>query len=159
MKNRRKRKYFEREEGAPSPVSASITHRCQFSETDMLSIVWYGRYAAFFEEASAELGRKIGLSYEAMRDAGVIAPIAQLHIDYHSPLALSEICTVTASIIWTEASRLNIEYSIDKEDGILASSGYTVQMFINTETNEVCLLPPPLFIDCCDKWKNGLFHG
>lgn len=157
MRPRRKHTYFEREEGAPEPVSVEMKHRCQFSEVDALAIVWHGRYAGLFEEASAELGRKIGLSYETMKDAGVGAPLAQFHVDYHRPLMLSEVCTIKASVIWTEASRLNIEYTITKEDGTLACTGYTVQMFVDLMSREVCFLSPELLDSCRENWKKGMF--
>ncbi len=157
MRSRRKYTYFEREQDAPEPVSIEVKHRCQFSEVDALAIVWHGRYAGFFEEASAELGRKIGLSYESMKDAGIAAPVAQLHVDYHRPLTLSEVCTVKASVIWTEASRLNIEFAITKEDGTLACTGYTVQMFVDLMSREVCFLSPALLELCRENWKKGMF--
>ena len=123
-----------------------------------LAIVWHGRYVNFFEEASAELGRKCGLTYEIMQREGIAAPIAQLHIDYYHPLRLSEICTIQASLIWSEASRLNIEYLISGENGSCACCGYTVQMFVHS-TGEVCLLSPDILVKCRTNWQNGMFHG
>jgi acyl-CoA thioester hydrolase len=158
MNTRRKHKYFEREPGAPEPVSVEVKHRCQFSEVDALAIVWHGRYAGFFEKASEALGRKIGLSYHSMYAAGVSAPLAQLHIDYHRPLKLSEVCSIRASVIWTEASRLNIEYVILKEDCTVACTGYTVQMFVDSGSGEVCILSPDLLVECRNNWRRGDFN-
>ena len=158
MNTRRKHHYFERENNVPPPVVVSVNRRCQFSDVDALAIVWHGRYVNFFEEASAELGRKCGLTYETMQREGIAAPIAQLHIDYYHPLRLSEICTIQASLIWSEASRLNIEYLISGENGSCACCGYTVQMFVHS-TGEVCLLSPDILVKCRANWQNGMFHG
>ena len=158
MNTRRKHHYFEREENSPKPVTVSVNRRCQFSDVDALAIVWHGRYVNFFEEASAELGRKCGLTYEIMQREGIAAPIAQLHIDYYHPLRLSEICTIQASLIWSEASRLNIEYLISVENGSCACCGYTVQMFVTAETREVCILSPDILVKCRTNWQNGMFH-
>ena len=57
---RRKAPYFERSEGSPEPVLVTLRRRVQFSEVDALAIVWHGRYAGYFEEASSELGRRCG---------------------------------------------------------------------------------------------------
>ncbi len=158
MTRRKKNDYFNVPDDAPKLISASITRRCQFSEVDALAIVWHGRYVSFFEEAATELGHKCGLTYEAMREAGVTAPVAQLHIDYYRPLHLNERFTVQASVIWCEGAKLNTQFVITGEDGSCACTGYTVQMFVEAETEEVCILPPPLLAAFHDKWLAGAFN-
>jgi acyl-CoA thioester hydrolase len=158
MKQRRKKIYFEREENAPAPVSATVERRVLFSDVDALAISWHGRYAAFFEEAANELGRKCGLSYGAYFEAGIGAPIAQLHIDYHAPLKLDEFFYVTASFIWTEAARLNTEYMIKNEAGECVCTGYTVQLFVDLKTREAHWLMPDLIARMQERWRNGDFY-
>ena len=158
MTRRKKNDYFNVPDNAPEPVSASIARRCQFSEVDALAIVWQGRYVSFFEEAATELGHKCGLTYEAMQEAGVTVPVAQLHIDYYRPLRLNERFTVLASVIWCEGARLNTQFVITGEDGSCACTGYTVQMFVETETGHVCIFPPPLLTAFHDKWLAGAFY-
>ncbi len=157
MTRRNKNDYFNVPGDAPRPVSASVTRRCQFSEVDALAIAWHGRYASFFEEAATELGHKCGLTYEAMREAGVTAPVVQLHIDYYRPLRLNERFTVQASVIWSEGAKLNTQFLITGEDGACACTGYTVQMFVETATGEVCIFPPPLLTAFHDKWLAGIY--
>lgn len=158
MVRRKKNDYFDLSDNAPKLISASIVRRCQFSEVDALAIAWHGRYASFFEEAAAELGRRCNLTYEAMYESGIAAPIVQLHIDYHRPLHLNECFTVQASFIWCEASRLNTQFAITAEDGSCACTGYTVQMFVEAKTGKVCIFPPPLLAAFRDKWLAGEFY-
>jgi len=94
-----------------------------------MGIAWFGRFAIYFEEIAAELGRKCGLSYADFREAGLRAPIAEYHVDYVRPLVLDEEFTISASLIWNEGARLNTEYELTKADGTLAARGYTVQVF------------------------------
>lgn len=154
---RKKTDYFEVPPDAPTPVSTTIVRRCQFSEVDALAIAWHGRYVAFFEEAANELGEKCGLTYEAMYEADLAAPVAQLHIDYHRPLRLNERFTVRASFIWCEAAKLITQFEITGEDGACACTGYTVQMFVGAITGEVCLFPPPLLENFRARWLAGAF--
>ena len=158
MTRRKKNDYFNVPDNAPELISASITRRCQFSEVDALAIVWHGRYVSFFEEAATELGHKCGLTYEAMREAGVTAPVAQLHIDYYRPLHLNERFTVQASVVWCEGAKLNTQFTITGGDGSCACTGYKVQMFVETETGEVCIFSPPLLAAFHDKWLAGAFN-
>ena len=82
---RKKGGYFEEKEGAPAPVRVFLKKRVNFNEADAMGIVWHGNYMKYFEEASAELGRKCGLSYSDYYAARIQAPIVQIHADYHQP--------------------------------------------------------------------------
>jgi acyl-CoA thioester hydrolase len=155
MTRRKKRGHFEREEGAPSPLSYTVQRRVAFNEVDVMGIAWHGRYAVYFEEASSELRRRCGLSYKEFFEAALRAPIVEFHIDYHRPVRLDEELSVTASLIWTEAARLNIEYELTREDGTRAVTGYTVQLFIDSETGEPCIASPDLLERCRQRWQAG----
>lgn len=150
--------YFERTAGAPAPVVHEVRRRVRFSEVDAMAIVWHGRYATFFEEASAELGRTVGLSYRDFFDAGVRAPIVEFHIDHFLPLLLDEEFTVRASLVWHEGSRINTEYQVVKRDGAVAAAGYTVQLLVDAKTGEPCYVSPALLVRCRDRWKAGAFR-
>jgi len=152
---RKKNGYFERVEGMPEPVSVSVKRRVHFSEADVLGIAWHGRYPVFFEDAAAELGRRCGLSYMNFYAANLRAPIVQLHIDFFQPLQLDEEFTVTAALIWNEGARLNTEYSIFKNDGSTAATGYTVQMFTDGLSGEVLITSPELLEKCRKMWRSG----
>jgi len=156
---RRKKKYFKREPGCPEPLVYSRTHRARFGEVDAMAVVWHGHYAAFFEEASTELRRMSGLGYDDFFNAGIYAPIVQLHVDYFQSLELDELFTVKATMLWTEAARINIEYEITRADGSLAATGYTVQLFSSAQTGEPCFALPPLLEKQQERWKAGEFGG
>lgn len=157
MPRRRNLEFFARVPGAPAPVAYALPRRAGFSEVDVMGIVWHGRYAQFFDEASSELRRRIGLSYQDFFDAALEAPIVRLQIEYLHPLFLDEEFTVNASLIWNEGSRLNTEYRVVRSDGILAAVGCTVQLFTQRGTGEACLLAPPLLQRVWQRWRAGEF--
>ncbi|HAR45740.1 MAG: hypothetical protein A2X56_08460 [Nitrospirae bacterium GWC2_57_13] len=158
MRNRKAKVYFERVPGAPDPAVCEVKRRCRFSEVDAMAIVWHGRYATFFEEASAELGRKVGLSYRDFFESGLRAPIVEFHIDYLQPLYLDEEFIVRALLIWHEGARINTEYHIVKQDGTRAAGGYTVQLLVDAATGDPCYVTPDLLATCRDRWKAGAFR-
>ena len=158
MKMRRKKTYFERLPGSPEPLVAEIKHRVRFNEADPMAILWHGRYPLLFEEASEELGRRCGLTYEAFYASGLRVPVVEFHIDYYQPLFLNEEFTIRASFIWYEGARLNIEYHLIKQDGSLATSGYTVQLFTDHQSGEPYIISPELLDRCRKRWKAGEFH-
>jgi len=123
-----------------------------------MAIVWHGRYPLYFEEASEELGRRCGLSYPEYFEAGLRAPIVELHIDYFKPLFLDEEFIIRASLIWNEGARLNTEFHLFKQDGSLATSGYMVQLFISHQSGEPYMVSPELLERCRKRWRAGEFH-
>jgi acyl-CoA thioester hydrolase len=124
---------------------------------DAMGIVWYGRYAIFFEEAQAELARRCGLGYQDFYNANLRAPIVQFHVDYYQPLYLDEEFSVKASLAWSEGAKLCMEYEIIKNDASIATRGYTVQMFVDSVTKEPYAVSPELLEKLRKRWKDGEF--
>lgn len=155
MLRRKQGAYFKREPGAPKPLSVEVRHRVRFSEVDAMAIAWHGRYLEYFEMASEELGRRIGLSYEDYFSADLRAPLVQVHVDFHRPVTLGENVSVRASMVWTDAARLNTEYTIETEKGEIAATGYTVQMLTRGATASPCFVAPPLLARCRERWRKG----
>lgn len=157
MTRRKRSGYFApRQKDSPRPLTASITRRVAFGEVDAMAVAWHGHYAAFFEAVSTELRRKCGLTYSTFRDAGICAPVVQLHVDYHSSVLLDEQITIQAAMIWTDAARLDTEYTVLKEDGRIAATGYTVQMFADATSGEPCITWPPLLLQCRRRWQESV---
>ena len=153
----RKKEYFKRIPGAPQALSLSINRRASFSEVDVMGIVWYGRYPLYFEEAYRELGSRCGLSYQDFFEAKLRAPVVEFHTDYFKPIYLDEEFTVKASLIWSEGAKLNTEYEIIKEDKSIATRAFTVQLFIDSVTNEPYLISPEMLENLRRRWLNGEF--
>ena len=150
-------KYFTIEQGSPDPVTFSIKRRVSFSEVDVMGIAWYGRYAIYFEEAQRELNRCCGLTYQDYFSAGLRAPIVAFHIDYQQPLYLDEEFTIKASLVWSEGAKINIEYEIIKEDGNIATRGYTIQVLLDEKTKQTCIITPELIERFRKRWLNNEF--
>ena len=158
-KKRKRYEFFERCADAPAPITATVTHQLQFHEMDPANIAWHGQYPAFFEKAQAALGRICNLNYPALRKAGLIAPIRQFHAEYFQTLDFDEIFTITATLIWSEGARVNMEYLIRKADGSIAGAGYTVQLFMDPVTGEALLADPEFWSDFKRRWRAGEFAG
>ena len=149
--------YFNKIQGAPSPISFEIKRRVSFNEVDIMGIVWYGQYAIYFEQAQTELGRRCGLTFADYYTSNVRAPIVKFHIDYYQPLYLDEEFTVRASYIWSEGAKLHIEYAVIKKDTRVSTRGYTVQMFIDSKNNQPYIVSPRILEQLRKDWKKGKF--
>jgi len=146
--------YFRPKKGAPEPLRCSVDRVVRFEEVDALSIVWHGRYPSYFEDGRVLLGEKYGLSYMDFYRHGVIAPIKQMHIDYRLPLHFGAPFTIEAILHWTDATRLNHEFTLRNSNGEVTTTGYTVQLLMDQEQN-VLLLPPPFYEEFRQRWRSG----
>ncbi len=119
-----------------------------------MGILWHGRYALYFEQANEELGRRCGMTYSDFMRDNLRAPVVQFHVDYFASPFLAEEVGLIGRMIWNEGARMNTEYEVRKEDGSLAASGYTVQMFV-TAGGEPLLASPPMLVRCRERWRKG----
>ncbi|MBU1230980.1 MAG: acyl-CoA thioesterase [Proteobacteria bacterium] len=146
--------YFPPACGAASPLTATVTRPVRFEEVDALGIVWHGRYASYFEDARVALGDKYGVGYLDIYHRSISAPIKQMRVDYMLPLTFGETVTVEATLHWTEAARLNYSYIIRNGRGEVATTGCTVQLFLDPQGQlQVC--QPEFIADFMTRWKRG----
>jgi acyl-CoA thioester hydrolase len=89
---------------------------------------------------------------------GVMAPIKQLRMDYMLPLRFGETMTVEASLHWTEASRLNYTFVIRNGRGETATTGCTVQLFLDGE-GRLLVCQPDFIADFMARWRRGELPG
>lgn len=144
--------YFPTLPDAAPPLAVRLQHRVRFSDVDPMAVLWHGRYTQLFEQANEELGLLCGLGYADFKRERLMAPIVQLHVDYFAPVTLGERVSIGGKMIWTESARLNIEYEIHKENGTLAASGYTVQMFVD-HSGAPLMACPAILEACLKRWR------
>lgn len=149
--------YFSTSNNQITPLRYTVTRKVRFEEVDALGIVWHGRYPSYFEDARAALGDRYGIGYLDFYTRGILAPIKKIHIDYHIPLHFTELFSIEAILHWNEAARLDHEFIITNSQGKVATTGYTVQMMMDSKGN-ILVVPPPFYRDFCEKWKGGTLH-
>jgi len=154
MSRRTKATYFPRDTESPSPLTAKTVRKVRFEEVDPLGIVWHGRYASYLEDGRVAFGDKYDLSYITMRREKFLAPIVQMHVDYHTPLRYDDEFSITARLVWSDAVRMNFEYIIENAQGLVTATGYTVQLLTDVDQN--ILLARPEFVEnLCNRWMKG----
>ncbi len=146
--------YFTSRGDDPAPLRAETQRRVRFEEVDSIGIVWHGRYASYFEDARDALGERYGIAYMDFYTNGILVPIRKLHADFHRPLRLREEVTVEAALHYSEAARINYSFVVRDSAGKVATTGYSVQMMLDTDLN-LCMLPPAFYAEFLRRWKQG----
>ncbi|MCL6627263.1 acyl-CoA thioesterase [Alicyclobacillus shizuokensis] len=76
-----------------------LTTRVEWGETDAAGIVYYPNYFRWFDKASHELLRSLGLPpRDLSQRQGILLPILSAHCDFRAPLRYDDALTVTSRI-------------------------------------------------------------
>lgn len=127
--------------------------RVRFSEIDSMHIVWHGEYLRYFEDGREAFGRRYaGLSYMDIYQSGFTAPIADLRIQFKSPLTLNDIALIETRYLPTEAAKICFEYLIRREsDQQIVAQGHSLQVFLDSQ-NRLQLWPPSFYLAWKKRW-------
>ncbi len=115
--------------------------RVRYAETDQMGYVYYGNYAAFYEEARTEMLRRTGISYKELEDMGVMLPVIELHTKYFQPALYDDLITIKTTIRERPGVRIKFEYEVFNEQGDLLNSGMTQLVFVDIKKNRPCKAP------------------
>lgn len=115
----------------------------KFSEIDSMCRVWHGTYVTYFEDGRESFGRHYpGIGYADMRQAGIYAPVYELHVKYYAPLGLNDVAEVHTRYVRKRGARLDFEYKVFRQsDHVLCAEGDTVQLFIDKSGELMLDLP------------------
>jgi acyl-CoA thioester hydrolase len=119
-------------------------------------VVWHGHFISYFEDARVAFGRRYGLSYEAMREAGLAAPIVSLECEFLRPARFGDELDVTARLHERESAKIEFSYVVTRvEDGATLAVGRTLQVFSDLE-GELVLTMPAIMKEFYRKWSGEM---
>jgi acyl-CoA thioester hydrolase len=155
MTRRSKQAFFKNDpEGLP-PLIVATERTVRFEEVDQLGVVWHGRYVSYLEDGREAFGERFGLKYSDMPNNGFLAPIVQMHIEYHYPLLYKETFTIITALHWSRAARLNFSYQLRNKQQNIVATGYTVQIFMDFDKQPL-IIQPAYMDEFYARWKSLL---
>lgn len=133
-------------------MCAHIDLQVPFQDVDAVHIVWHGNYFRYFEQARAELLRRIDYDYPQMRESGYAWPLVDASARFLRPARYAQWIRVEAGLVEWE-NRMRVEYRVrDAEDGTRLGRGTTVQCAVTLDTWELQLQSPPAFLERLKPW-------
>lgn len=125
-----------------------------FHDVDSMNVVWHGHYLKYFEVARCELLEAFDYNYNQMRESGYAYPVVESHIRYVHGIVFAQKIRVRATLAEWE-NRLKIDYTIfDNTTGKRLTKGHTVQVAVNMDSRELCLVSPPILLDKLTAWQD-----
>ena len=128
-------------------IEAEIEVEVPFHDLDPLGVVWHGYYVKYLELARCKLLDKIKYNYPQMHESGFSWPVIDLRLRYPQPARFQQRLNVKAILVEWE-NRMKIDYLItDAHTAQRISRGYTVQVAVDMQKQEMCYESPTCFLE------------
>lgn len=116
-------------EDAARPLMSRRTFRVQWGECDAARIVFYPNYFIWFDEATAALVEKAGLSQRMMAEAvGVGIPLVDARASFIIPASHGDELAIESFVERWGNKSFTVRHRIYK-DGALAAEGYETRIW------------------------------
>ncbi len=124
------------------PFSFAAATRVAFSDTDAQSIVYYGRYAPYFDVARVEYFRHLGIDPHDADDRHGELVMRHFAIDYHAPAVFDDLLEVYCRIEAIGTTSLTFEYAVTKSPtGQLLATARQVMVNVDLAQRKPCPVP------------------
>ncbi|HBS86167.1 MAG: thioesterase [Bacteroidetes bacterium GWF2_38_335] len=133
--------------------SHEIQLRIRYEHTDRMGYCYYGNYPSFYEAGRTEMMRDLGMSYRDLEDSGILMPVINMNIEYHSPAFYDDLITVRTILKKLPSSRIFFDYEIYNQQGKLINSATTTLVFLNAQTNKPQRVPEFFLNKIAEKFR------
>jgi acyl-CoA thioesterase FadM len=128
------------------PVSATITRRIEWMDTDAAGIYHWTTAMRLAEAAEAELHTQLGIAAATFG----CTPRVHVKFDFHRPLKFNDLVNVTIRVLKVGRSSVTQLFVLE-HDGEICAEGEIVACYIDHFSN--CSAPWP------DRVREALTHG
>ncbi len=130
--------------------------RVRFHEVDGLHVVWHGHYLVYFEDARVAFGKRYGIDYQDIFNAGLMTPVVEVSCHYLQPASYNDELEVVARMFDCESAKIVFGFEVIRSsDGTLLATGTSVQAFMNLD-RELLITQPQFMQAFYEKWRNEM---
>lgn len=103
------------------------TYRVYVEDTDLMGIVYHGKYLYFFERARTDLLRNNGISLTMMATYDTYFAVRDVHVRYHYSGRLDDILTIKTRVENSKGCTLLLKQMMSNQLGTLLAEA-TIQL-------------------------------
>lgn len=107
--------------------------RIFYHHTDCGGVVYYANYLKFLEEARTEFLEQKGILIRQLLEHNTQFIVYRQEIDYKSPAFYADTLQVDAQLVKISAAKLEFEYEIKNQDGLIICAARTVMACVGTD--------------------------
>lgn len=121
-----------------------VSVRVIYADVDRMNVVHHANYFRFFESARTEFIRRRGVSYAEVEATGVILPIVDVHVRFHSPARYDDLLDVKVSVTELKHASVTFAYEVRRagETTILATG--STMLACCTSAGRPTRMPPAI---------------
>lgn len=124
------------------PFTFAAACRVAFSDTDAQGIVYYGRYAPYFDVARVEYFRNLELEPHDRDDEDGEEVMRHFSIDFHAPATFDDLLEVFCRVAKIGTSSITFEYAVMRErDNVLLATATQVMVNVDLAARRPCPVP------------------
>jgi acyl-CoA thioester hydrolase len=124
-------------------ISAEVSIRVRYQETDQMGVVYHGNYFTWFEAARVELLDHLGCPYRDLEKRGYLLPVLHCEAKFSKPAHFDDRLVVRVTISESPMAKIKIHYQVFRDQEVLCS-GRTTHAFV--DTNGKLCRPPASFL-------------
>ena len=118
-----------------------------------MSVVYYGKYAEYFEIGRTELIRAIGVSYKEIEEKNVMLPVVEYQVRYFKPAKYDDVLRIKTTLNELPTVRFITECEIYNQEEQLLAVGKVVLVFVNSDTGRPIKCPNWILDRLRERWK------
>ncbi|HVN96841.1 MAG TPA: thioesterase family protein [Syntrophorhabdaceae bacterium] len=118
--------------------------RVRYADTDMMGIVYYGSYPAYFEIGRSEYMREKGFTYREFEALGYHLVVVGMEAKYYNSATYDDLLIVKTRISELQSRGLAFHYIIYRDETIIVE-GRTKHLCVNANKKPVVI--PPLLLN------------
>jgi acyl-CoA thioester hydrolase len=126
------------------------SYRVYVEDTDLMGIIYHGKYLYFFERARTDLLRDNGISLTTMAEYDTYFAIRDVHVRYVSPGKLDDMLTIKTYVETMKGCTLGLRQEMTNQKGVLLARAN-----IQAVTVDKLLKPKRALAEMMGGIKNG----
>ena len=124
-------------------MSAAITIRVYYEDTDLAGIVYYANYLKFIERGRTEWVRALGIDQSRLKaEDGIVWVVRRIEADYLRPARFDDELTVETRLDTVTGARIALEQTVRRQGELLFQA--LVTLVCLTDAGHAARLPAEL---------------
>jgi acyl-CoA thioester hydrolase len=107
-----------------------LTHKTEicprYGEVDAMGYVYHANYVSYCHQARTELMRSMGIQDKVLEQNGILLPVIEMNLKYHSPSGYDEPLSIVVSIDELPKTRLVFSFKITSSEKLVCTASSTV---------------------------------
>jgi acyl-CoA thioester hydrolase len=126
-------------------LTASVTLRARYAETDAQGVVHHSSYVVWFELGRVELLRAHGVSYRELEAQGIAIVVSDIQARYHAAARFDDLVQVQTTLALVRSRQVAFDYRLSLADGgTLLVTGRSTHIVVDKATGKPTRLSPEL---------------